>query len=260
MEQIVSNLPILGPVYKLLRLVLDNLKGIQRIVDNFSEALCNAADLDANKVRQNLVAFLRNSLDGIIDVINNQIRLDAFLEPLQRAIGQIKDSVQRVTINPLALAIANALTAILGGTAGGGGGNNGSCDQANFTYQSRPPTGYNNWTDYVVARCSGSTANVNNAHGHHIVMKGNRFTENEQARQILCKYGINPFIDCANLVISPNKCHSRSYAQRVLMELRRVDQQPNANRTQIVQALMRLAVVHRDCPDGGMVDPATDDE
>ncbi len=91
-----------------------------------------------------------------------------------------------------------------------------------FPYQSRP-SGYASWTEYTETKCSKSRAGVDNApHVHHIVMKGDAFPENAEARQILCKHGINPYIGCENLVISPNKCHSQSYAVQVLRELQKV--------------------------------------
>src|SRR5262249_42725891 len=122
------------------------------------------------------------------------------------------------------------------------------------------PEGGGTWTDFVVNTCNGKLADGGaTPHGHHIVMKGTRFTANAKARQILCKYKINPYKGCANLVISPNKCHSESYTNRVLMELQSVDKD-GASATEIAQALARMAVVHRNCPGGGKVDPAKDDD
>ncbi len=133
------------------------------------------------------------------------------------------------------------------------------CADMGFTYVPTAPSD-GTWTQYVVSKCKGSTEGIgDSAHGHHIVMKGDKFLENAKARQILCKYGINPFTSCDNLVVSPNKCHSSSYAQRVLQELQKADK-PGATKTDIIQALQRLAVIHRRCPDGGAVDPLKDDD
>jgi hypothetical protein len=132
------------------------------------------------------------------------------------------------------------------------------CGEMRFGYQSTPP-GSGTWTNYVATKCGGITSGIMNPHGHHIVMKGIKFPESDAARQILCKHGINPYTDCANLTITSNRCHSASYARRVLMELQRVDRNPGASRSSIVDVLLSLARVHRDCMDGGMVDPATDD-
>ncbi len=132
------------------------------------------------------------------------------------------------------------------------------CAQMGFTYVPTAPSD-GTWTQYVVSKCEGSIEGVDSAHGHHIVMKGDKFPENAKAREILCKYRINPFTSCANLVVSPNKCHSSSYAIRVLQELERVDK-PGATKDDIIEALKRLAVVHKNCPEGGKVDPLKDDD
>lgn len=50
----------------------------------------------------------------------------------------------------------------------------------------------------------------------YIVMKGNRFDANADAREIFCKFGIDLFCGCENLVIARNWCHSEEYADRVL--------------------------------------------
>ncbi len=73
-------------------------------------------------------------------------------------------------------------------------------------------------------------------------MKGDRYPENKKARQILCKYGIDPYIGCENLVVSQNWCHSAWYAQQVWAKLK------NAKSTRAVKAaLNELAGIHRRC-------------
>jgi hypothetical protein len=54
-------------------------------------------------------------------------------------------------------------------------------------------------------------------------MKGNRFTQNFDARQILRAVGIDPFDGKENLVWAPNWKHSEAYAKHVLTGLQRVE-------------------------------------
>lgn len=56
-------------------------------------------------------------------------------------------------------------------------------------------------------------------------MKGTKYTESEKARQILCKYGINPYTDSKNLVIAVNYCHSAAYAKEAFKKLDRADKE-----------------------------------
>ncbi|MDA1166181.1 MAG: hypothetical protein O3B13_24055 [Planctomycetota bacterium] len=145
------------------------------------------------------------------------------------------------------------------------------CVKRGYNYREYAPSPYKTWTAYVTAPKPGgcgepSPANLEDPHGHHIVMKGNRFPENEKARQILCEVGINPFTGCENLVISPNKCHSKSYAIQVLKDLEKANEKgrkkksSKANRKKAVtNALKDLARLHRNCPDGGVVSEKTDE-
>ena len=101
------------------------------------------------------------------------------------------------------------------------------------------------------ARPPAQTAGINLdvrffTHGHHIVLKGDRFPQNAQARRILCRYGINPYEGCSNLCISRNWCHSLAYAIHVLTELMRVETRGGAYR-EIQEALDELAVWHLRC-------------
>jgi hypothetical protein len=131
------------------------------------------------------------------------------------------------------------------------------CAEKKYTYMERPPGG-GTWTDYVVKECDGSRSGVIRPHGHHIVLKGPTYPENAQARQILCKYDINPYCACANLVISQNRCHSARYARYVLKALQGADR-PNATTENIMAVLKQLAAYHMTCGDSGRADEATDD-
>ena len=87
-------------------------------------------------------------------------------------------------------------------------------------------------------------------HGHHVVMKGNRFPlENALARNILCKHGINPYVGCENLVYSQNWCHSEKYAKKVLAVLKEADK---GGRVAVEEALVELAKLHRTCDQNGL--------
>lgn len=97
-------------------------------------------------------------------------------------------------------------------------------------------------------------------------MKGDAFPENAQARSILCEYGINPYTDCANLVIAQNHCHSRAYAQRTLRLLQEV-KNTGGTVQDIEDALARAADLFSKCDfetevqknsPAQVVDPATD--
>jgi len=79
-------------------------------------------------------------------------------------------------------------------------------------------------------------------------MKGNRYTENKEARQILCKNDIDPFVGCANLVVARNWCHSREYAKAVLKAVKAADKQ---GPTRVARALEELAEQFARCPYGG---------
>jgi hypothetical protein len=128
------------------------------------------------------------------------------------------------------------------------------CADKGYTYVPRPP-GYSSWTAYVVAKCGGSTTGVENQHGHHIVMKAKFAEYTEPSRQILCKNGINPFIDdCRNLVISPNHCHSLAYAKWVYEKLKEADDRGDS----IEAVLSRAARYHKDCRDPGRADDNDD--
>ncbi|MBI1310864.1 hypothetical protein GC176_06110 [bacterium] len=130
------------------------------------------------------------------------------------------------------------------------------CADTEFSYVERP-RGYPSWTAYVVDRCHGSTDGIENPHGHHIVMNGDAFPENAEARQILCKYDIDPYTGCANLTISPNRCHSGAYARHVLNELQRADETDDED--EIIRTLGRLAEWHRGCGAGPGVSEETDE-
>lgn len=131
------------------------------------------------------------------------------------------------------------------------------CEKEKYQYQSLPPSG-NSWTDFAVKKCNGKISGVDNPHGHHIVMKGDRYPENAKARQILCKYQINPYSDCRNLVISRNYCHSSRYAKKVLADLKKADQ-AGATAKNIETVLLALAAWHMSCGDEGKVDPRYDE-
>ena len=117
-----------------------------------------------------------------------------------------------------------------------------------FKYQSTAPSGYDSWTDYVVKKCGGSTEGITNPHGHHIVMKGDRYAENEESRQILCKHNIDPFVGCENLVVARNWCHSQQYATATLAALKEADKR---GRNAVIQALSSLAKAFSKCEFGG---------
>ena len=132
----------------------------------------------------------------------------------------------------------------------------------------RAPVG-GSWAKYVTRkRTKGGcekTGPASSGHGHHIVMKGDRFPENAEARRILCKHGINPYTGCENLAITKNWCHSKSYAKFVLDQLRDVEP---GGRAKIVEALKKLADRHNRCDvpqitggskTGGIVDEDTDE-
>ena len=89
-------------------------------------------------------------------------------------------------------------------------------------------------------------------------MKGDSFPENKQARAILCKYGIDPYRDCENLVISRNYCHSKRYAKYVLTELQKADNE-DATAGTIASALKKIAAWHKTCGDPGDVAETTDE-
>ena len=85
-----------------------------------------------------------------------------------------------------------------------------------FTYVSTPPSG-NSWTQYVKDKCSGKKAGPQTSvHGHHIVMKGKFKDLLKPVQNILCKYDIDPFTGCDNLVIARNWCHTKRYAERTV--------------------------------------------
>ena len=83
-------------------------------------------------------------------------------------------------------------------------------------------------------------------HGHHIVMKGDRYPENAEARAILCEKGINPYCGCENLAITTNTCHSKAYAVHVLETLQDADEKKKS----IPAALKSLAQDHQNCDFG----------
>ena len=129
-----------------------------------------------------------------------------------------------------------------------------------YAYKAKPD-GFATWTAYVQTKCVSfaDISSIPNAHGHHIVMKGNRFPENEKARKILCKYKINPYTDCENLVIAQNHCHSQAYATEVLNQLDAEDKSGNATTASIAQVLTELARWFKNCKLGGEVDVTTDE-
>lgn len=89
-------------------------------------------------------------------------------------------------------------------------------------------------------------------------MKGDRFPENKQAREILCRYGIDPYLGCENLTISQNHCHSKWYAEQVLNALKRADATGDVEA--VKRALRQLASLHNSCSDNGnSVNPEIDE-
>ncbi|ODA36608.1 polymorphic toxin-type HINT domain-containing protein [Planctopirus hydrillae] len=134
------------------------------------------------------------------------------------------------------------------------------CGDIGATYTSTPPSG-GTWLECIRINCpgkAGTALGVPYPHGHHIVMKGNKYPENEQARQILCKYGINPYTGCANLVVARNHCHSAQYAKQVLAYLQAADKQ-GADPTAIQKALQDAAGWHERCRDPEKVNDRTDE-
>ncbi len=74
-------------------------------------------------------------------------------------------------------------------------------------------------------------------------MKGDRYYPLEsKARQILCGFGIDPYCGCANLVIARNWCHSRAYAERVLLLLKGAN-----NRDDAIKSLRTAALEFKAC-------------
>ena len=125
----------------------------------------------------------------------------------------------------------------------------GCLDKVNWctAYQKkeRAPSTYSSWTDYVERGCGKKQEGpAVHLHGHHIVLKGDRYTENAAARRILCKHGINPYTGCENLAITRNWCHSEKYAQHVLAELTDADSEGRAS---VVARLGKLALRHHNC-------------
>ena len=120
------------------------------------------------------------------------------------------------------------------------------------------PPGGGPWTAYCANCPSMVTLGSAALHGHHIVMKGDRFDANTAARKILYKFRINPYCGCANLVIARNWCHSKACADRVLELLGSAYNEQTAS-----AALAAAAREFADCKFGTSdqadeVDPITD--
>ena len=77
-----------------------------------------------------------------------------------------------------------------------------------------------------------------------IIVLDNLTPATRAARQILCKYEINPYTGCENLAYSKLHCHSDQYAVAVYNALARVE---NDGKGKVAKVLSELAKQHRNC-------------